>query len=452
MYIWSRLKFNPMKNTLSSLLCASLSTLICFSLILSSCKDEDPQVEKPFIAFNIPDNYMESSETVYLFLSDIDGNVLEVKPVTNGEQVKFSKPAGLGDNDTFVLNHYSRESTDEYVTSYTGFSGGTYDLKGFAKGPRIGSHEFTINHSDNTFGWESIGSDVVAVSTSVADGKVKLVTGLNRDNAHVVLFHDDHNGSAPRYKLIPDVKLGLKSEHDFTTFNDMNLVEVNTSPDAMYVFSAVIGLPFPDKHESYNQIWWHIDYTGLADPTKTKLYYAGTAFPEYVFLNIYSLGSIAYNFQHIGSTPETNLLPLEASATIEQDGSNLTVSSAGDADLCRVTANQSTEINGVNYWYGWAVEFPTGADRSIKLPTLPEEIAGQSEGSFSSLEFNYWIMRDYEDLNDYNAYLNFEFNQPDIKFKGYREKGEVVDSGGRLSSTSLKRHLEFMSLKHGFRF
>lgn len=226
-----------------------ITLLTGFVFLLQSCDNEDPGPKGVLLEVNIAPDYFPDNYDIWMFISDANGNTIDVRQATDSTHLKFSgHPRGSMTLTVFKRVAFTDSGNGRIWNSF-GFetfqeiaAGSTFDFVYNPNGNSsseltevIGTTPFTVsNYNDSAQPRDAfLFSDGVSSPYGLLDYNAVVYTGGNfssqlrlKKNPSRILATTYRNG-VPVHKWLDDVKPAEPLALDFDSFVPSKMIGIN---------------------------------------------------------------------------------------------------------------------------------------------------------------------------------------------------------------------------------
>lgn len=381
--------------------------VMIFSII--SCNKNDNNSSPYLIEYSVEDNYISEGENVYLWVTDVNDEIIHFEKLEKNKSSNIPKPNDY--NDQRISLHLLKvKPTYIYLYSYSDIKPGRINFKYedfFYAGNKIGTAKMSFNslpfYNEYTFsssyGLFSIGTILQSKEVNIHD---------NSNDAYIYF----KNGETGYYKYLQNLKAGddlYISGSDFgfdMTKHYLNL-KAGEKIDRIYLYQ------YKNKY----------DYTGRNIGLYDNYYSPDKGFSSFVFhtpeLNNWSdsyrtyisfkdingrnnyytkFGEIPDKVEYIDADFESN----------DFSYNNLYMGTSGKFDCMRFYFYRNINSK-YYYWYHYSEN-----GENIRFPKIPTQISEMipeltSSNLLTNSSSKYLYLIDYNNLNSYDQFIERTF-------------------------------------------
>ena len=374
------------------------------------------------ITINIPQDYYQSEwARHYVFASDLEGNLLDIKRIfPETQEIQLSTYDELPNEFEYMLT-FGTYTSGQFGNSTNLIT--VSNISGLDELNLKASH--VIYHLDsNTL--PAVGFDPQDIFNGTGGGKLGgggLMTNNTEFRIHrnqdVVsgqvpskLYVDLHNLSLHTYSYaIIDWDISQLTEINEDIFTNEGLETLTLTSDYLDGSEEWKGLNligFLDEHSYQNNIWT-VYGLGLQNSINGYTYLYNNTFHK----QIYSLTLGNYNILAHGK-PVNHYPKLNWTIDYQYQNNEITFDlSEGDHIVGEISltddSNGGYEVDGKKVNYYWEILFDSQKQTSFKLPKIPEEFQSFDFYPFyeqQNLDFNQIKISRFEGISDYQEFLN----------------------------------------------
>jgi hypothetical protein len=342
--------------------------LAAFVLVatLISCDDEETFET---ISFAIPANFERSTQQRWIFISDLNGNVLDVAEVENNSILSLSVSSGASKPlaaNFFTLDAFSSTEKVRHLNSYIGITPGEYSIDEPYIVPST-LPEFKVSLQNfEAYQYASLSGDVQVLSSSTNDQLVALAYLRGKAYSKALISTLDVENGERRYKMFD----AYPDETYIIDYTDLPSFTKTT-------FSVPDGTPSIEQYGYKDDTKMMINSTSslVSGTGNTVNFFAANIFDSYFTTATVQQGAV-YNYNdYYGTQVPTQFTLLNASANlVAQNDDGFTINTTGNADVLQTGFFAGEVVNGVNFTDRRYIFFPFEQTINYKHPKLPEEI------------------------------------------------------------------------------
>jgi hypothetical protein len=338
--------------------------LIAVILILTSCNDPDTF---HVMSFEISSDFEDESEEYWIFLSDPDGNVLNVAEIQNGSEVTLRIPSSAAlpiSVNLFKATVTPMEITRK-LTTYSHVEFGEYYLA--RPGTPMVSSEDNITLSLQNF--EPKHSIRLSDNVIVSSQTVETIEGK-------IIFHDE---SVPFLVSATDSETGEKKFTEFEGFpdTDYTLDYNNMSPFQTMIVEIPEGKAGISQSVFLDDTALRIQYQAFQQSdvsSNVKLYhhpYFDSCFTSIQVANVDGI----HTDEFLGNGVPYKFTVLEAMAELKaHDENGFTITTTGVADIIETGYNGTTTVDAITFYDSRTIFLPYEPTLHYTYPKIPEEL------------------------------------------------------------------------------
>jgi len=374
-----------------------LFLLIGFTLVIQACKDNDPAPETKLFTFTTTEEYVYPNYENWFFISDADGNVVDVQQVQNNETYKVKTAPAHQDGARYILStvHYragtSGVSDFLRIYSYQEVLPGSYTLFKYpSTGPEIvGTHQLVIHNypgdeyfTTGAFG-ENVGSDGGGPVAGTTDFKVNSV--LASPTVDVTYYILLNQPAVPKYLRLKGVTDCTK-EVDYSNLLDMNLHATLSLPGVINSTWSLSAFS-----SSGNEINVFNDFGNLVSENfeTVNVYVPELIYPRYTSQVSYEKNKVGYSYTMEGTQPFVTYKELDSdviSFTMADNKMEIELSKPTD----EFDVSGFSTVPGPNHPFNllWIILAEGKTHISAIVPTIPDKLI-EAYPQLGEAEFNY---------------------------------------------------------------
>lgn len=388
-----------------------ITLIVLFAVFFSACKKESTNVEQSpknvFVA-KFTNNWLPDGATGYIFISDMDGNILADSSWQGDKELQLTQTDGsdFPDNITVTTIAVDSNSGSVNLISNMAVSPATWIWKGY---PQLDySQQIYFNYQNVPEHSEYL----IAVPNSYKRGynitdRNQIYVPYDVNNVYIYL---NTLANGPEYLWLSNIQAGDTVNVDFSHLKKLSTKEISFPGWGKGYRFFIYGYPFSDDH--YSQIY-RMQSGFDRDTTLTHLnvYFPSSLFPSYrASLYIYDdYNGVGwknyYGYLKYGAVLPSTFFKMEADFDI-RNNSPLDFSIDANGDFEEI---ESTWAYYGSYDFSWKVYGPASMT-AYQLPAIPQNILAQINGlDRGKFILSQVYLIDQIGLKSYNDIINTYF-------------------------------------------
>ncbi len=378
-------------------------------------KSQQIEVRNNLFVLHVSSNYLSDEMKMYYQVSRNDGTSIAFEEITNNGTITIPTPDDFNLDSTFVATEYYRYESTEYglvivyADYYTGIIPGEYKLPQYRIPESfVGTHQVQV--TDVPTGVRTIGFSGMNIA-GISIHSIESNSTVNQDvslyeNSSDLMFSFQKESEIPVYKYIDHVSVGGSSAFSINGLTQMEsgmiaLTELSTN--CWVVISGFTNDPL-SRVDVYN------GPIAINDDGKVPLYYPGTTFPKYRFRLSHSVGDETDYYVSYGSVPPTTFQYTDgAIESRTHEGKSFGVRTTGSFDILSFEGGYQEQVEGVDKYYNYSLNFGPGAKHHVVLPAVPDALAENEFVSPDDFDFYSLVFYDTPDVSGTEGYHQLVF-------------------------------------------
>jgi hypothetical protein len=415
-------------------------------ILLFACeKSEDASNAKTY-TWNIPENFIDSSEEMWIFLSDKKGNTLDLKQCFNGNTVTLKVPDDIADDEVTatIFNYFYHElnewqtSRSAFLDSYPMIKPGNYNfLPAGSARPKTG--ECTVHVSD-------IPQDHVLRLSKAYSSTVGNVGVEDQDFLVSLYAHESdlllscHNTN----EVLVGALNGVADDGDYSMsvagFTAMNKSMIDLGTPSTYFFdqSGFLG-----QDTSHPPFLFYFDVKSVnSNPVSLPVFHNSSIFEYYQQFLSFTEEGRSYSVYSINNAPTqfaAEKLDVTLSSSPLDNGVRLTAT--GNADYLVLSSLEFGMKEGYNSTDIWNMVTPFVPSIDIVMPSIPQVLIDKYyPDGFPFTSFEHVSALSSSNFSSYNDFIKDSFDGIGGSLEPIKTTGVsfgLSDAGGRLRAPAL---------------
>lgn len=385
------------------------------SSFLISCEDNASSLRT--ITFTFPPGYVQQGTQQWMFISDREGNFLDMEEIRSDAVLSLEIPAHVTSERVMfsILSIYDEGSNYRYrnLITYTDLAPGNYIMTlDRVNASGTGKTKISFTNTD-------------AASTIRLDGDILMQTDLgDAYSCDIVL---DENKKASLLAVVASDDQDVRYSFLSLAANDEVTLDYNTMKKAD---KTVVDLPEGIRHsviqnviKNNKQYRLHGSFPESGGNTFSCPVYSSGDFDSYVTsLNITTPTGTESNYWS-SSQPFQHFSPLNATATFEQnDETGFILNTTGTADYIIASYYHSTSKNNIDIGDEGTLICPAGSRITVKHVQIPPTLQAAFYADVPPMRTITRVnITESDQIDDYDSFVNYRLVDGKYYFYQYGE-------------------------------
>jgi hypothetical protein len=389
----------------------SVSLLVAVIIGFSACEDHEPPV---FFQIEVEETYNPSPLENWVILHDKDGELIEARQFTSGENLTFRSENAPERLSVTLLTYYGNQNYG-LQTFHNEQSNTTWTLRGPAQvstGPQTAQMRIIVSDPNLGSPYDATVSDGRGISLQLSESATDFVRTIPSPHADLDYFIAVTNASGtPMYKFLNAPVAGDNNYtlNDFSTFDHTAAINFPQTTGFLSYVLAFGANQYPDPNNVgfgyMTNLHWSGTFTGIPKTSNTLGFL--NLFPNYFIFTTASYGSHTLNHESFGPAPATAIdIPNDINVTVTNSAWDAYELSSTDFDWYGAQYTSSIDTPTGDVFRSWLVRSNDIGFKNLK--EFPEAIQTRFP-DLSVDDFSYATTNIYKSNRTYGQYLGQSF-------------------------------------------